>query len=122
MSNKESLISRTYHAFYGSINDTLRDVQKHDPSIKYQDVKEWFNKNFVRRTNLKGYNSFVANYPFQEYQMDLFLVNDFNEAEVRTFIPCFSKDLRANLEISSSSTGKIFSAISTMVTSVPILR
>ena len=76
MSNKESLISRTYHAFYGSINDTLRDAQKHDPSIKYQDVKEWFDKNFVRRTNLKGYNSFVANYPFQEYQMDLFFVND----------------------------------------------
>ena len=46
----------------------------------------------------------------------------FNDAEVKILMPCFSKDLRANFEISSSSTGKIFSAISTRVTSAPMLR
>ena len=43
-------------------------------------------------------------------------------AEVRIFIPCFSKALRAKSEISSSSTGSTRGSTSTTVTSAPKSR
>ena len=54
--------------FFGSVADTLRDARKKGPTIKLQDVKDWFAKNYVRRTNLRGYNSYIANYAHQEYR------------------------------------------------------
>lgn len=84
MTDKEKVISNVYNEFYGSINNTLKDAQKIDPTIKYQDVKQWFDRSFTRKTNLKGYNSFIANYPFQEFQMDLFFINDLEDQEFTT--------------------------------------
>ena len=37
--------------------------------------KPWKEKNIVRKTNLKGYNSGIANEPREEYQVDPFYVN-----------------------------------------------
>ena len=79
MSEKEKLISETYHEFYGSIKNTYLDVRQKDKSITYDDVKKWFDKSFVRKTNLKGYNSYVAQHPNEEYQMDLFFYNRFRK-------------------------------------------
>ena len=73
---KNEIIAEVYNDFYGSISSTFKDAHKKDPSITLQDVKNFFNNKFVRKTQLKGYNSYVANYPHQEYQMDLFFIND----------------------------------------------
>ena len=69
--NKDDIIENIYNEFYGSIKNTLRDAQQIDPTIKYEDVKNWYDKNSTKKTNLKGYNSYIADYPYQEYQMDL---------------------------------------------------
>jgi hypothetical protein len=69
-------------------------MQKEDNTIKLKDVQNYFNKTFVKKTNLKGYNSFIAKYPHQEYQMDLFFVNDLEDQEYTTgllMIDIFSK-------------------------------
>jgi hypothetical protein len=77
MSNKkDDIIENIYNEFYGSIQNTLKDARKIDPKIKYEDVKEWYEKNLTKKKNLKGYNSYIADYPYQEYQMDLFFIND----------------------------------------------
>jgi hypothetical protein len=81
--NKDDIIEKTYNEFYGSITNTLRDARKIDPSIKYQDVKDWYEKQFIRKTNLKGYNSYIANFPHEEYQMDLFFINDLENQEFK---------------------------------------
>ena len=73
---KNDRIENAYNQFYGSIANTLKDARKVDKSIKYIDVKTWFDNKFVRKKQLSGYNSFVASYPKQEYQLDLFFVND----------------------------------------------
>ena len=52
----DQIISDVYHEFYGSINSTYLDAKKKDNTIKYDDVKKWFEKSFVRKTNLSGYN------------------------------------------------------------------
>ena len=49
MTDKEKVISNVYNEFYGSINNTLKEAQKIDPSIKYQDVKQWFDKSLTRK-------------------------------------------------------------------------
>ena len=69
----DKIIENVYNNFYGSIKDTFNDARKVDPSIKYDDVRRWFEKNIARKTNLRGYNSFIADHPKQEYQIDLFL-------------------------------------------------
>ena len=51
MTDKEKIISDVYHEFYGSINSTYLDAKKKDNTIKYDDVRQWFEKSFVRKTN-----------------------------------------------------------------------
>ena len=53
MTDKNKLISDTYNEFSGSIKNTYLDAKKKDSTLKYDDVKKWFEKAFVRKTNLK---------------------------------------------------------------------
>ena len=75
------IIENAYNQFYGSIANTLKEARKVDKSIKYDDVKNWFDNKFVRKKQLSGYNSFVASYPKQEYQLVLYFVNDLGDQE-----------------------------------------
>ena len=70
--NKNKIISEIYHECYGSIKDTFVDARKKDKSITYDYVERYFENKFTRKTNLKGYNSYIASEPFEEFQMDLF--------------------------------------------------
>ena len=92
----DKIISDVYHEFYGSINSTYLDAKKKDNTIKYDDVKQWFEKSFVRKTNLSGYNSFIAHHAYEEKQIDLFLVNDLENQEYKIgllIVDIFSKCL-----------------------------
>ena len=40
-----------------------------------QDVKDWFSENIERKTQLSGYNSFVAPEANYEYQLDFFFIS-----------------------------------------------
>ena len=74
MSTKDEIISKTYHDMggYGSIARTLKEAKELDPTTKEADVKNWKDRNLQRKTNLRGYNSFVVSGPKMEYQIDLF--------------------------------------------------
>ena len=93
--NKNDIISKVYHdpAGFGSNAATLEDANKFDPSITLQDIKEWKSKNIERKTNLKGFNSFIAEKPFQEFQIDLFFLPDLKEDAIGglLFIDIFTK-------------------------------
>ena len=60
---------------FGSIQQTFAEARKLDKTITLNDVKEWKEKNIVRKTNLPGYNSYVASAPRFEYQVDPLYVN-----------------------------------------------
>ena len=93
--NKNEIIAKVYldPAGFGSNANTLQDARKFDKSITLQDVKDWKAKNLERKTNLKGYNSFIADRPFQEFQIDLFFLPDLKEKEIGglLFIDIFTK-------------------------------
>ena len=76
MTNKNDIISKIYfdRSGYGSIKTTLDDARKIDKSINLNDVRQFFNNNVEKKTNLKGYNSFIAPHPYYEYQADLFFI------------------------------------------------
>jgi hypothetical protein len=61
---------------FGSHHNTLKDARKLDPTITLQDIVKWKNDNTERKTQLKGYNSFIAKEAYDEYQIDLFFMND----------------------------------------------
>ena len=74
---KKENIHRIYtdKAGFGSIADTLKLVRQIDNTITYHDVKQWKENNSIRKTNLGGYNSYVAEFAHQEYQVDFFLIS-----------------------------------------------
>ena len=84
--NKNKIINKTYYdpAGYGSIQQTYKDASKQDPTIKYKDVVDGFKNNINRKTQLKGYNSFIAQFPKQEYQIDLFFIQDLENQKFTT--------------------------------------
>ena len=57
-------------------------------------MKKWFDGNFARKTNLRGFNSYVAQKPYEEYQVDLFFMPESDGEEYRQaliMIDIFSK-------------------------------
>ena len=93
--SKEELIKNAYYdlAGFGSIKDQLKSAQARDKNITIDDIKAWRDKNIEKKTNLKGYNSFVANHPREEYQMDLafFDMNDDKYIGALFMIDIFTK-------------------------------
>ena len=79
---KNETIEKVYNDFYGSIKQTYEEARKIDPTIKYDDIKKYFEQHRVRRTNLRGYNSFIADHYKQEYQMDLFFYKREHRAKI----------------------------------------
>ena len=81
--SKSEIINKIYHdpAGHGSMKTTYEDAKQKDKSITYVDVKQWFDLNIERKTQPKGYNSFIASEPKQEYQMDLFFMNYLKDPE-----------------------------------------
>jgi len=67
MSKKDEIISKVYYdtAGYGSVANTLADAKKYDSTITYDDVKKWKDRNTGRKPNLRGFNSYVVNKPYE---------------------------------------------------------
>ena len=94
--DKNQIISKIYldPAGFGSNASTLTEAKKYDPTITLKDVQEWKNKHTERKTNLKGFNSFIAEKPFQEFQIDLFFLPDLQKDDFMgglLFIDIFTK-------------------------------
>ena len=66
-----------------------------------------------KKTQLKGYNSFVAPYPYYEFQFDLFFINDLENQKIRVgalMIDIFTRYL-AVVAIKSKNEGDVASAL-----------
>mgnify|MGYP003344810707 FL=1 len=80
--SKNEAISKIYYDVedgFSSINATFKEAKKYNKELTLDDVRNWFDKHVGRKKQLSGYNSFVANYAYQEFQMDLFFFEDLNK-------------------------------------------
>ena len=78
----EESISKAYYDDedgFGSMNKTLTEAKRYNEKVSLEDVKNWFAKNIGTKRNLKGYNSFVVDQSYVEYQMDLFFFHDLDK-------------------------------------------
>ena len=81
------------------MRQTLDDARKKDKSIKMEDVKTLFNQHVIPSREPRGYNSWIADHPRQEYQSDLFCFGS-EEEEFKTgliVIDAFTKEITAFL-------------------------
>ena len=113
--NKEEIINKVFRdpAGYQSISNTLKEVRQIDKSITYQDVKQWKENNFIRKTNLKGYNSYIAPEPYYEYQIDILFFSDLPNQEFKQaliMIDIFTKFLTV-IPIKSKQIGDVAAGI-----------
>ena len=82
----DDIIENIYKSFrIWQYKNTFNDAYKLDPSITLGDVKLWIEKHTHKKTNLKGYNSYVAPGPNHEYQTDLFYISDLKNEEQQKF-------------------------------------
>ncbi len=81
----DSIIKKIYYdpAGYGSMADTFKEAKKVDSSIKFSDVKDWFERSVQRKKNLRGFNSYASLGPRDEFEVDLFDVNYLGQDEFR---------------------------------------
>jgi hypothetical protein len=63
----------------------IKRSEKIDKSITKEDVQRWIEMNTHRRTNLRGYNSYVSPGPKHEYQIDLFFMSDLKNEEYQDY-------------------------------------
>ena len=76
--NKDGMIKNIYYdkAGYGSIQNTYKEAKRKEQSITLNYVKEWFKNNIEQKKQLRGRKSFIAAYPYYEFQLDVFFIND----------------------------------------------
>ena len=70
---KDNVISSVYYdrGGFGSMQKTLQDAKTKDKTMKLDDVKRWFTKNVEQKKQLSGFNSFIPNKAYEEFQVDL---------------------------------------------------
>ena len=115
--DKNKISEHAYHdpLGYGSIQNTLRDARKLDSSTTLDDVKKWKEANVEqpKPKQQRGYNSFVAHKPYQEFQVGLFFMNGlpgkkYNVAML--MVDIFTKYTEA-VPIKDKTDGSILSAL-----------
>ena len=82
MDTKNAIISKVYYdpdVGFGSIENTFKEAKKYSDSITIEDVKRWKDNHVGRKTQLRGYNSFIPVEAYQEYQMDIAFFSDLNK-------------------------------------------
>ena len=92
MSYDKTIASVYYDpAGYGSIQQTYKDVHAKNPAITKASVTQWFKENVEQKTKAVGQNSFVAQRPYQEYQIDLFFMKKQKVKAALLIIDIFTK-------------------------------
>ena len=94
--DKQDIIKKVYNdpSGFGSKNETLRDARKIDKEININDINKYFSENIATKKRLKGFNSFVADESYEEYQLDLLFFYDLKDPEYKNAMLCidiFSK-------------------------------
>jgi hypothetical protein len=115
MNSKDDIISKIYfdRSGYNSIKTTFNDARKIDKTITLDMVKSWFGGNVEKKTQLKGFNGFVAPYPYYEFQFDLFFINDLENQKMRVgalMIDIFTRYLVV-VAIKTKSEGDVASSL-----------
>ena len=91
--DKDTIIKNIYYdrAGYSSIQKTYKEARDKESSITLKNVKDWFQKNIERTKQLKGYNSFINNEAFEEFQVDIAFFKAGELEPVLVMIDIFSK-------------------------------
>ena len=72
--DKETILRKIYYNEdgFGSVYETYKEAKKQLTSITIEDTKKWLEKQKGRQTKAyKGFNSYVADEPLEEIQIDL---------------------------------------------------
>ena len=97
---KDDIIEEVYNdkSEFGTVQKTYKQIKAFDErrgknsGITIKDVKEWFFNNVENIAKLKGYNSYINNAAYEEYQMDhIFFGRDPENNLALTMIDTFSK-------------------------------
>ena len=90
---KDDIIKSVYfdRSGFQSIQKTYQDSKQKDASITLNDVKQWFSKHTQTKKQLYGYNSFINDEAFDEYQIDLAFFKSNEQEPCLVMIDIFSK-------------------------------
>ena len=81
---KQAVIEKVYYdndTGYQNIKRTWKAAKIIDNSIKEKDVKEWKARTEAQKKQEPGYNSFIPEKPYEEFQVDLLFFTQEGEPE-----------------------------------------
>ena len=112
MSLKDEAISEIYYdkSGYQSIQRTYLDAKKKDESITLENVKNWFNKNVNVKHKPRGYNSYITDEAYFEYQIDLAFWKSDEQDPCLVMIDIFTK-YATFVSISSKATADVIDGV-----------
>ncbi len=64
---------------HGSLRKTYLAANQKNKTVTEADVKDWYYRNIPPKNDPPGYNSFIANAPQEEYQIDLRFFSDLKD-------------------------------------------
>ena len=83
------------------MKDTYEKAKQQYQTIKFIDVKNWYNDNVQKTTQLRGYNSYIPPHVNFAYDFDLFFITKREDLEYKIallVIDKFSIFLRDNVK------------------------
>ena len=93
MSSKDEVISKIYNdrGGFGSVLKTYKDSKEQDNTITLDNVKSWFYRNIENKRKPTGYNSYINDEAYDEYQVDLAFFKSGKRQPCLVMIDTFSK-------------------------------
>ena len=106
---QDDLLSNIYYDLergYGSANSLYSQAKEQDETITLEEVRKWLRQQpNKQRKGYRGFNSYVANFPRDEYQIDIADMKYYKENPryVLVVIDVFSKYAEVEAMVSKDS-------------------
>ena len=83
--SENGIISEAYHDFFDSQKATFLQARKQNNTITMEGVQKLFSNDCVRKTNLRGFITFIAHHPYHKYEIDLCFMPESDGKEYQHF-------------------------------------
>ena len=81
LTERDAIMDAALKEMKWRLGPALKEAQKHNRTIKMEDIQKWRKENYNMEKRPRKFNSWVANKAKEEYQADLFFFDDLKQKD-----------------------------------------
>ena len=81
LTERDAILDAALKEMKWRLGPALKEAQKHNRTIKMEDIQKWRKENYNMEKRPRKFNSWVANKAKEEYQADLFFFDDLKQRD-----------------------------------------